>query len=128
MKRSTALAAVVALFLAGVLVGILGTHLFYLRQLRQPGGMAALGNRFLAASLDRRLDLTAEQRRQVDTILADAAHETRDVRREMMPRVVEILDRSHRRIAAILTPEQRQELERFRRQRGDRVRQLLLGQ
>ncbi|HBL25348.1 MAG TPA: hypothetical protein DD490_00760 [Acidobacteria bacterium] len=127
MKRSTALAAVAGLFLVGVLVGILGTHLFYLRQLRQPGGMATLGNRFLAAGLDRRLDLTAEQRRQVDAILADAAREAREVRREMMPRVVEILDRSHHRLSAVLTPEQRQELERFRRQRGDRVRRLLLG-
>jgi len=128
VKRSTALVAVVALFLVGVLVGILGTHLFYLRQLRHPGGMAALGNRFLANSLDRRLDLTPEQRRQVDAILADASREAGAVRREMMPRILEILDRSHRRIAAVLTPEQRQELERFRRQRGDRFRRLLLGQ
>lgn len=128
MKRSTALAAVAALFLVGILVGILGTHLFYLRQLRQPGGMAVLGNRFLASTLDRRLDLTPEQRRQVDAILADTARETAAVRREMAPRVLEILDRSHRRIAAVLTPEQQRELERFRRQRGERFRKLLVGQ
>lgn len=128
MKRSTALLAVAALFLVGILVGVLGTHLFYLRQLRQPGGMAALGNRFLAADLDRRLDLSREQRRQVDAILADAAREAGAVRREMMPRVLEILDRSQRRIAAVLTPEQQEELARFRRRRGDRLRKLLVGQ
>jgi Spy/CpxP family protein refolding chaperone len=127
VKRSTALLAVAALFLLGILVGVLGTHLFYLRQLRQPGGMAVVGSRFLANSLDRRLDLTPEQRRQVDAILADASREAGAVRSEMMPRILEILDRSHRRIAAVLTPEQRQELERFRRQRGDRLRRLLQG-
>jgi Spy/CpxP family protein refolding chaperone len=127
VKRSTAFIAVAALFLVGVLVGVLGTHLFYLRQLRQPGGMAAVGSRLLAADLDRRLDLTREQRRQVDAILADAARDARAVRREMMPRVLKILDRSQRRIAAVLTPEQRRELEHFRRRRGDRLRKLLLG-
>lgn len=128
MKRSTALAAVIALFLVGVLVGVLGTHVFYLRQVRQPGGMAALGSRYLAAELDRRLELTPEQRGEVDAILADAAREAGEIRREMTPRMLEILERAHRRIAAELSPEQRRELERFRRQRGARVRRLLLGQ
>lgn len=128
MRRSTAIAAVVGLFLVGVLVGVLATHLFYLRQMRQPGGLALLGNRALAADLDRRLDLTPEQRRHVEAVLTDAAQEVGAVRQEMMPRVLDILERSQQRIAAVLTPEQQRELQRFRRQRGARFRRLLLGQ
>lgn len=128
MRRSTAIAAVVGLFLVGVLVGVLATHVFYLRQMRHPGGLAMLGNRALAADLDRRLDLSPEQRRHVDTVLADAAREAGAVRREMMPRILDILERSQQRIAAVLTPEQQRELQQFRLQRATRLRRFLLGQ
>src|SRR5947209_4547609 len=74
---------------------------------RQPGGLAHLGSLWLARNLDRRLDLTADQRRQVDAILADTARDAAALRRDITPRLLEILDRTHRRIAAVLTPEQR---------------------
>lgn len=127
MKRTTALLAVAVLFLVGVLVGVLGTHLFYLHEIRQPGGLASLGTRWLARSLDRRLDLTAEQRKQVDAILADTAREASGLRRQMTPRMLEIFERSRRRISAVLTPDQREKFERFRREHGERARRLIGG-
>jgi Spy/CpxP family protein refolding chaperone len=127
VKRATALFAVAALFFVGVLVGVLGTHLFYLHEIRQPGGLARLGSRWLARSLDRRLDLTAEQRKQVDAIIADTAREAAALRRQMTPRMLEILERSRRRISALLTPEQRERFERFRRAHGAGVRKLIGG-
>lgn len=127
MKRSTALLAVALLFLIGIAVGVLGTHLFYIHEARQPGGLAHLGSLWLARSLDRRLDLSADQRRQVDAILADAAHDAAVLRRDMTPRVVEILERTHRRISAVLTPEQKTKFERFRHEHSDHVRGLLGG-
>jgi hypothetical protein len=125
MKRSTAVLAVAALFLVGIAVGVIGTHLFYLHEAHQPGSLARLGSLWLARSLDRRLDLSAEQRRQVDAILADTAREAAVLRHDITPRVLEILDRTHRRISAVLTPEQRKKFERFRREHGDHVRGLL---
>jgi hypothetical protein len=127
VRRSTAIAAIAALFLIGVLVGVLGTHLFYLRQIRQPGGLARLGAHLMVADLQRRLALDPDQRRQVEAILADATHETAAVRREMTPRVLAILDRSRERISAVLTPEQRRELERYRHAHSERLRHLLLS-
>jgi hypothetical protein len=127
VKRSTALLAIAALFCVGVLVGILGTNLFYLHEIRQPGGLARLGTRWLARSLDRRLDLSAEQRRQVDAILADAAHEAAALRRAFTPPMLEILERARRRIAAVLNPEQREKFERFRRDHAPRIRRMIGG-
>ncbi len=127
MKRSTALLAVAVLFLVGVAVGVLGTHLFYIHEARQPGGLAHLGSLWLARNLDRRLDLTADQRRQVDAILADTARDAAALRQDITPRLLEILDRTHRRIAAVLTPEQRKKFERFRHEHSDHIRGLLGG-
>jgi Spy/CpxP family protein refolding chaperone len=127
MRRSTAIAAIAALFLVGVLVGVLGTHVFYLRHLQQPGWLLKTGTRLLAAELKRSLDLTPEQQRQVGAILADAQQDAFALRREMMPRVIAILDRTHSRISAVLTPEQRERFERLRERRASRWRRVLTG-
>ena len=127
MKRSTAIAAIVALFLVGVLVGVLGTHLFYLRHLREPGWLVKAGTRLAAAELKRNLDLTPQQEQQVGAILADAQRDVISLRREMTPRVLAILDRARVRISAVLSPEQREKFERLRQRRGARLRSLLTG-
>ena len=127
MRTATAILALVALFLAGVLVGVLGTHAFYLRQLHQPGGLAALGTRVLARDLTRRLDLDDAQRRQLDQILADARTESAALRREVMPRVFAILDRASTRINGMLKPGQRDEFERYKRRHRYRLHGLFAG-
>ncbi|HXO19539.1 MAG TPA: hypothetical protein VOA87_06395 [Thermoanaerobaculia bacterium] len=127
MRRSTAIAAIIALFLVGILVGVLGTHAFYLHKLHQPGGLSALGTRLLAADLKHRLDLTAAQQAQVEKILAEGRAEAMAVRHEMLPRMHAILERSRQRISAILTPEQRAEFERYREQHHFRLHHLLSG-
>jgi len=114
VRRGTAIAAVVALFVAGVVVGVLGTHAFYLHELHQPGGLAALGTRMLASELNRKLDLDAGQQAEVARILDDAQTESAALRREMTPRVLALLNRTHDRISAVLTPQQRREFERYR--------------
>jgi Spy/CpxP family protein refolding chaperone len=127
VRRATALLAVVAVFLTGVLVGVLATHVVYLRQIRQPGGLAAVGTRLAAADLRRRLDLTPEQQREVEAILADTRREAAALRAEITPRAAAILTRSQARIASVLTPEQRAEFERTRRRQRERLRRFLGG-
>jgi Spy/CpxP family protein refolding chaperone len=127
VRRATAVAAIVALFLAGVLVGVLGTHAFYLRQLHQPGGLAAFGSRILARDLKHRLDLDSRQESQVEEILATARAESAALRREAMPRVFGILDRASARINAVLTPEQRAEFQRYQRQHRHRLHRWFAG-
>ncbi|HEV8629671.1 MAG TPA: hypothetical protein VGV61_05085 [Thermoanaerobaculia bacterium] len=125
MSRTVALLAMTALFLAGVLVGVLGTHAFYAWQLHRPGGLASLGLRLLGNSLDRQLDLTAEQKKQADAILADTRGELQQVRRETVPRLLAIRARSLDRINGILTPAQQERMRRFRVRHAHNLERLL---
>ena len=127
MRRSTAVVAIVALFLVGVVVGALGYQSFLMGQLRRPGGFAAWGTRLLASDLKRHLDLTPQQEAEVERILAESRAESVALHREMRPRVRAILDRTHTRISAVLTPRQRAEFERFRERRHGRLMHLFGG-
>jgi hypothetical protein len=126
MSRPLALLAVAALFLTGILAGVLGTHAFYAWQVHRPGGLAAVGLEILANRLDRQLGLTGDQERAVAAILADTRSELAQVRHETVPRVFAIRDRAFERIHGILTPEQQERLERFRA-RNRRSLERLLG-
>lgn len=143
MRRSSAVAGVVALFLVGVAVGALGDHLVGWHRTR--GGPAGLGvhgghggagglgghgghggpGGRLSAELHRRLDLTADQQRQVDAILGETHRETLALWQEMRPRVAAVIDQGQNRIAQILTPQQRQEFEVIRRERAEHLRSLV---
>jgi Spy/CpxP family protein refolding chaperone len=131
MRRSSAVAGVVALFLVGVAVGALGANLVSWH--RPWRGLAALhgaaghlGGQRMAEELQRRLDLNADQRRQLDAILADTHRETQAIWQEVRPRIREVIERGQNRIATILTPAQRQEFEAYRKEHAARLR-LLLG-
>jgi len=95
--------------------------------MRQPGGFTALGTHLWASDLKRHLDLTAQQEVQVDAILAASRAESMALHREMKPRVTAMLERTHARISAILTPQQRAEFERFHHRRHSRLLRLFGG-
>jgi hypothetical protein len=130
MRRSSAVAGVVALFLVGVLVGALGDNLIGRHRMRAgPGGFGGHGGHgahmMMSAELHRRLDLSADQQRQLDAILADTHRETLALWQEVRPRVLAVIERGQNRIAQILNPRQRQEFEVFRRERAERLRRLV---
>jgi Spy/CpxP family protein refolding chaperone len=130
MKRSAAVAGVVALFVVGVAVGALGAYVLLAHQrLRHGPGMGGPGHRHMSAELQRRLDLTADQQRQVEAILGDSHRETMAIWQEVRPRVMAVIERAQNRIALILTPRQREEFERYRQERAERMEHLkhLLG-
>lgn len=122
MKRSTAALAVLGIFVIGAVAGAFGVHLFYLRHLREPGGMARWGARLLAEDLKRDLDLTPEQARQVDAILLETRKETMAIKLEIKPEMVAALKRSRERIEAVLNPEQKAEYKKMQERRFKRFR------
>lgn len=126
MRRSVALLAVGALFLTGIFVGVLATHAFYAWQLQRPGGLASVGLRILGNRLDRQLDLTSEQERQVEIVLADTRAELEQLRHDTVPRMFAIRNHAFDRIHDILTPEQQERLQRFRA-RNQRNLERLVG-
>lgn len=133
MRRSSAIAGVVALFLVGVVVGALGANLVNRHHSRAGGssarragpGLHGGGHRMMAEELKRRLDLTADQQRQLDTILAETHRETQALWQEVRPRVVAMIEQGQNRIAQILTPKQRQEFEVYRRERAEHLRRVI---
>jgi Spy/CpxP family protein refolding chaperone len=130
MRRSSAVAGVLALFLVGVVVGALGVNLVNCHRpwcspsVRHAGHM---GGRRMTEELRRRLDLDADQQRQLDAILADTHRQTQAIWLEVRPRVVAVIEQGQHRIEGILTtPRQRQEFEVYRQERAAHLR-LLLG-
>ena len=126
MRRSLAVLAVLGLFLVGVLVGVVGTHAFYLHRIHSQGGLVGFATHLLTDSLERRLDLDAAQKRQLAVILDDTHREMYQLHREIAPRVLAILQRTTTRIEAMLSPEQKQEYTRFRQGTLRHVHELLL--
>jgi Spy/CpxP family protein refolding chaperone len=124
MRRSSAVAGVVALFLVGVAVGALGANVVARHRLRGGPFGHGPGSHMIAGELDRRLHLTADQRRQLDAILADSHRETMALWREVRPRIAAVVERAQDRIAQILIPEQRREFERFRGEHHEHLRLL----
>jgi len=127
MKRSIAIVYVAGLFLLGILIGALGTQLWYAQRpapapFETRGGARGQGHGpghrpgpFFLDRLGRQLDLTAEQRQQVAEIIEESHREARALHEEMLPRVQAQLDRTRQRILAVLTPEQRERFEEFDR-------------
>ena len=127
MKKSTALFAVIAVLVLGILLGILGTHLFYAQKFRKAGSWSEMASDFFAHRLERELGLSAEQRQAIERIMEESRVEGHAMREEMRPRVEEMMRRTSERISEVLTPEQRQRFAELRREHRGRAERFLLG-
>lgn len=127
MKRPMAVVAVMALFLVGIVIGILATHMFYARQLRRPGGPPMVASRFYAGMLERNLELSPEQRSEIDGILERSHERAQELRHEMGPRVRSLMESTTEEIEAVLSPEQQEDFERMRERHRRPLEHLFLG-
>lgn len=112
MKRWTATALLALAFLLGMVVGGLGSELLHVKRMAswhhrsdEPPGFGLLAHR-----LERRLELSPEQARQVEEILDRARRDLWDMHREVRPRIHRRLAEARSEMEAVLTPEQREEL------------------
>lgn len=111
-SRSPKLAAsllVTFAFLAGIVTGILGDHLFILHRMHM---MRPHAPHFMAEHLARRLDLNDAQRDQIEAILTKHHEAIRGIQEAARPRVRAEFDAANVEIERVLTPEQR---EKFRK-------------
>jgi Spy/CpxP family protein refolding chaperone len=125
MKRSVALLSVVAVLIVGVAIGIVGTHLFYAQKFRRPDGPPGLMGRSFVDRLEGHLDLTADQRRQIDEILERSHEEAEMLRHEMQPRLRQLFESTGAEIEAILTPEQQEKFRQLRESQRGRMDRFL---
>jgi hypothetical protein len=127
VKRWIAVLSVIGLFVIGILIGSLGTHLFYAHRLLQPGGPPGAGGKIFMERLLTRLDLTPQQRREIESILDESHARAEEFRDEMAPQVRALMEKTHERLVAVLTPEQREVFEEMRRTHHQRAREWFLG-
>jgi Spy/CpxP family protein refolding chaperone len=127
MNRFGAFAAALALLVSGIAIGALGTY-FVLERHRPPGPAPAPPPPGPASmdQLERRLGLSADQSKQIASILEEGRREGDAIRRELKPRLDRQIEATRARIDAVLTPEQRVEFEELRREQRHRVERFLL--
>jgi len=127
VKPFVAIASVVSLFFIGVVVGGLGTHLFYAKQLREATAPREAIVRGFEMQIERALDLTPEQRTSIREILREGHAESERLRQELRPRVRSHMERMHARIDEVLSPEQRERFAELRERHGQRADMFFLG-
>ncbi|MGH7425475.1 MAG: hypothetical protein ACREJP_04850 [Candidatus Methylomirabilales bacterium] len=115
-------------FTLGLAAGAMGLRLYE----RSYGASAeGRGGRFdrerYVSLLTRDVQLTSDQRKELDRIMDDTRGEFAEVRKTIAPQVTEIKERARGRIRAMLTPDQQPRFEAFlkawdaeREQRGER--------
>jgi Spy/CpxP family protein refolding chaperone len=112
-------AAVALIFLLGFLAGALVLNIYNRRQSGAPFG-AGRYERIIES-----LDLTPEQKAQVEQVMNDARARMIEIRKQSSPRFREVRQQTDERMKTILTPEQWSQWQRMTsemrgRRRGER--------
>lgn len=104
--------ACLVLFVCGILIGSVCTGLFVRQRIRavMHGGPEVMRH-MLIDHLDRRLDFTPAQRREVERVFAEAHGELMGLRREHQPQIDAITQRAINELAAHLDTGQHNKLE-----------------
>jgi Spy/CpxP family protein refolding chaperone len=132
VSSNTRMAAVVVVvaFIAGILVGVAGDHLYLIHNGRlSPRRSARFAADRMADNLSRSLDLTPQQKTQVQQIIERHRTKIDATMSTVRPQVRKELDATNAEIDTILTPQQRtkfaavrMQMEARRRERGQTPR------
>ena len=120
--RTAAVAVVVVAFLAGILAGVAGDHLYLIRA----GRLSPRHGHFSAARMTDRLthelDLTAQQKTQVQQIIERHRAKIDATMANVRPQIRQELDATNAEIETVLTPEQKTKFADLRMRIGARRR------
>ena len=121
LKRNAWLvrAAAVAIFLLGFAAGALAPSA-YRGWVRDRGAQERRQDRF--EQMSERLNLSPEQKAQVQQIFGETRSQLEALRKESEPRIAEIRRQADERLRQTLTPEQWQQFQQSREERGGRGR------
>ena len=118
MKRTQAILVLVLVFTAGIVVGVVATRLVVRRVIANAIERPDKVRERLESLLSYRLDLDAEQRRLLGDELVRSQTRIQELRKEFQPRFEAILSELGTNLAPHLSAEQREKLERLRRDRS----------
>lgn len=116
MRTLKLLLLVALVFLAGVVVGVVGTRIVVRRVVAQAMNHPEAVQYRIEHNLAFRLRLDRNQRGQLHDILSNARDQLRDLRQQYRPKAVLVVSNANSRIAAILTPEQQARFEEWKRE------------
>ena len=120
--RTAAIAVVVVAFLAGILVGVAGDHLYLIRS----GRLSPRHGRFSADRMTDRLthelDLTPQQKTQVQQIIERHGAKIDATMAAVRPQVRQELDATNAEIETVLTPAQKAKFADLRMRIGAKRR------
>ena len=112
----------------GALLGILGDRIIAQRSAEMPGeGPRLSQSRGMMPAMrysDRladRLNLTADQRVRIDSILAEERIRARELAQEFQPQFRSLAEQTRMRVESVLTAEQREQMRAIRQQRARRM-------
>jgi Spy/CpxP family protein refolding chaperone len=126
--RTAAIVVVIVAFVAGLLAGVAGDHLYLMHSGRlSPRHAARFAADRMAERLGRELQLTAQQKTQVQQILERHRAKIDAAMSSVRPQVRQELDASNNEIANILTPEQRTKFAALRMRVESRHRDRMNG-
>jgi Spy/CpxP family protein refolding chaperone len=109
------------IFIVGVVTGSaltfgLGSHFLHRPGQQQIPGAQQI-NRLWMAQLVQRLELTSDQQAKIQPILTDAKTRIQSLHRDEMEHGSQIMKAAHDQISALLTPEQKVELQKMEAER-----------
>lgn len=127
MKRSNfaVLATLLLVFASGALVGVFGYRMYSTSPVSAKGQRPSPDEwrkRFVD-EMQQRLDLNAEQLKQLDQILDYTRDRYRAARERMRPEMKQIQDEQAEKIRAMLNEKQRSEYEKILEERERRMRE-----
>ncbi len=113
MKTAKPILVLLLVFFTGIIVGVVGTRYVVRKTYQQAAREGGFFRDRMERELINQLDLTEQQRDEVQKILARSWEDFRQIRTEFHPRFTNIATRTEGEIKAVLTPEQRAEFEQL---------------
>ncbi|HEV2691824.1 MAG TPA: hypothetical protein VG347_02910 [Verrucomicrobiae bacterium] len=114
MKNWKSIVVLLLVFLAGLVVGVVGTRTavrhYVQRAIMQPERVQL----FVERDLSWKLSLDRAQRIKLHEILSDSRMQLREIRQQIQPQTALIFSNANTQITAMLTPEQQATYERFK--------------
>ena len=121
--RTAAVAVVVVAFIAGILVGVAGDHLYPIKSGRlAPRHTSRFASDRMAERLTKELDLSPQQKTQVQQIIERHRAKIDATMASVRPQVRQELDATNAEIETVLTPDQKTKFANLRMRIGARRR------
>jgi hypothetical protein len=115
MEKFKAISGILAIFILGIMAGVLGTNMIIKHRIESfhEKGFPPIRPMFMKR-IGSRLDLTPAQRVEVEKIINTLQIEIREIRQEFHPKIKAAFDNSFAQIKKHLTEPQKQKLDKIK--------------